>query len=338
MQIKREYKIADVEKLFFPVEERPISYYDSSTSKYFCVSKYKALVDAEKGKVLSVVSRDYKVVTNNDAFQIVKPIANAFFGGGGLQDFECFNLHFPKTRASCRIDLTRRDIADFDVDGDKYMAFIRMANSYNRTSRLSVKIGFCRWICLNGCIFGEKSFTFSVDHSDSILRDSKFITDTVEKAMKAIGDLATIKREFHDALVQLQKMPFTNADIRKLFCKVFDLKLTSESIKDLKDKKKCRLVEIDSRLEDLISAYVEEFGETAYAGYNVLTDFASYDTNDKGDSVFTPSNQTRVGEWLKTFSESIAKNTINVAEYLKDYDESQRVLRELRKEQKERNA
>ncbi len=33
------------------------------------------------------------------------------------------------SRASCRIDLTRRAMCDFEVNNDKYMAFIRPATA-----------------------------------------------------------------------------------------------------------------------------------------------------------------------------------------------------------------
>lgn len=329
MRIERKYTKANIQQLFFPVEERPLAYHDSSLSDYLSVPNHKVLVDAERGTVLSVVSKRYKLVTNEEAYKIVRPVADAFFGGGGFRDFECFNIFAPKSRASCRIDLTRRGIADFDIDGDKYMAFIRMANSYNRTSRLIVTIGFCRWMCMNGCIFGEKSFTFSVDHSDSRLRDPKFIAETVEEATKSIGDVATAQKEISDTLVKLKDLKFSRNDMRKLFCKVFDLNINYKTLENLNQEKKERLFAISSRLEALVSSYAEEFGDTAYAGYNVLTDYASYNATGRVHSVSTPAHQIRVGKWLKEFSRVIDGSSFSVEEYLNDYDEARRVLSSL---------
>lgn len=329
MRIERKYSKENIQQLFFPVVERPLAYYDSSLSNYLSVPKHKALVDAEKGTVLSVVSNRYKVVTNEEAYKIVRPVASAFFGGNGFHNFECFNLFVPKSRASCRIDFTRRGIADFDVCGDKYLAFIRMANSYNRTSRLMVTIGFCRWMCMNGCIFGEKSFTFSVEHSDSRLMDPNFIAETVEEATKSIGDVATEQKEIYDALMKLKGFKLSRDDMRKLFCKVFDLNLNSKTLENLNEERKKRLVDISTRLEELVSSYVEEFGETAYAGYNVLTDYASYNTNGQAHSVYMPAQQVRVGNWLKEFSMVVDKSDFSLEEYLNDYDETRRMLASL---------
>jgi hypothetical protein len=88
MRIERKYSKENIQQLFFPVVERLLAYYDSSLSNYLSVPKHKALVDAEKGTVLSVVSSRYKVVTNEEAYKIVRPVASAFLGGNGLKSFQ----------------------------------------------------------------------------------------------------------------------------------------------------------------------------------------------------------------------------------------------------------
>ena len=331
MQIRRRYTRANVEQLFFPVEEHGLLYFDKSTRKAYNIPGYKALVDAESGRTLSVVSSHYKTVTNKDAYNIVRPIASELFGGHGVGDFECFNVYMPKSRASCRIDLTRPQTCSFVLpNDDKYMAFIRIANSYNRTSRLSLTIGFCRWICQNGCIFGEKSYTLSVDHADNRLGDPGFLRKVADEATAAIGDLATVQKTFMDALVMLTHVRVDRRQMRNLFCRVNEIYLDEGGVAALTGKRRERLIEINSRLDSLVDSYVEEFGETAYAAYNVLTDFASYPNANKQHPIYSPSLQRRVGAWLVDFTDYIKSANGDIDGYLDEYAESAALLGRLR--------
>jgi hypothetical protein len=64
---------------------------------------------------------------------------------------------------------------------DKRTAFLRPSNSYNRTQLLRFE-GFCRWICLNGIIFGRKSIEFSYAHTRRGM-------DRVDRFVQNIGDI-----------------------------------------------------------------------------------------------------------------------------------------------------
>lgn len=339
MSIERKYVRANVENLFFPVVEKPVCYTDESSGKLYTIPKHKALVDDERGTVLSVVSDRYRLVDNRKAFEMVRPIADSFFGGKGLDDFECFNLLMPKTRASCRIDLTRRSSCDFTLqNGDKYMAFIRMANSYNRSSRLTLIIGFCRWICMNGCIFGQKSYTFSVNHTDKSIRDPEFTKKVVKDATKEIGDLATMQREFSDALTRLEQIRMTPSQIRSLFCRVNGIELDKAKVESLTEAKWENLVSLDSRLNELISAYVNDFGESAYAAYNVMTDYASYPREGMRHPIRTPAYQRRVGDWLDGFTRFVSSGDCDLEDYFGEYEQSASLLAELKKSPPNSNA
>ncbi len=344
MQIRRAYTRANINQLFFPVEERDIQYYDGPTGSTYQIPRHKALIDAETGAVLSVVSRRYKVLKNEDAFGIVRPIADSFFGGHGLSDFECFNIFAPKSRASCRIDLTRPSSCSFKLrNGDKYIAFIRIANSYNHTYRFSIVLGFCRWICMNGCIFGEKSHTFSVDHNDKRLKDVAYLRRVAEEALKDIGDLAFAQKEFSDMMTALEDVSMSKEQMRRLFCAVNNVFLTEQGVADLVDAERERLVAVNGRMDELINSYTEEFGNTAYAAYNVLTDFASYPDANKKHSVLSPSKQGGVGDWFRNYSSSMAASdgglfgNGGMEGYLEQYGETSCLLAKLKNMRSARN-
>ena len=285
----------------------------------------KAILDLERRRPLSVVSSEYRLVTNKKALEFIAPVASRFFGGNGIRDFECFNILCPKTRSYCRVDLTRRESCEFTINGDKYIAFIRISNSYNRFCRLTMTIGFCRWICLNGCIFGEHSYTFSVTHNDRRLTDSAFIDKIASEAMKKVGSLADTKREFIDAASVLLGIAMTREQMRALFCLVNGIKLDEDGARTLTDEKREHLVAINNRLSGLIDSYSSELGPSAYAAFNVLTDWASYPSGNS-DAVVSPGRQQRVGEWLEEFSIMARRGGFNLNAYLETSLKSQEVL------------
>ena len=331
MRIQRQYMQANIEQLFFPVEEHPVQYWDSARGQSCDIPRCKAIVDAERGTPLSVVSKDYRLVTNEAAFKMVAPIASEFFGGNGLRDFECFNVLYPKTRSFCRVDLTRRGSCEFELPGgEKYIAFIRMTNSYNRLSRLTLIIGFCRWICLNGCIFGERSFTLSVNHTDRRLCDPHFISKVVEEARREIGSLAEAKRRFADAASILPQICLTNEQIRGIFCLVNGVSVDAASARSLPEKRRGYYLELDSRLDELVASYTAEFGNNAYAAFNVLTDYASYPRSGSSDATRTPAGQSRAGRWLCDFSRLVRDPGFDIKSYIGSFDESQNVLGRLK--------
>jgi len=328
MRVERKYRGHNLNEAFFPVERCEMTYSipGGGSGK---VSGYKALVNPDNGQVLSTVSDRYKVITNDDAYRIVKPIVAGFFGGGGIGDFECFNIHMPRSKASCRIDLTRKESisCSFEpVTGDKYVGFVRIVNSYNRTARLQLQIGFCRWICLNGCIFGANSYTIAIEHTDRMLADPNFAQKVVALALESVGDLAVAEKNFANALAPLTRVQMTEPQMRALFCKVYGIGLTESSVKDLTEKKLENLIEVNRRLASLTASYREEFGSTAYAAFNVMSDFASYPRGGQQHAVYTPSYQGRVGQWLQEFSSVASGNAFDLDEYIGDDNARSQVL------------
>lgn len=317
-RIERKYQKKNLNAAFFPVEKVPMTFVLNGKPRN--VVGYKALVDTARERVLSTVTDKYKVVTNNEAYMLMKPIAQGFFGGRGLDDFECFNLHIPKSRASCRIDLTRPNPMQhsFDIRGDKWTAFIRINNSYNRTSRLVLKIGYCRWICLNGVIFGANSFTITIDHTDKILSSPDYSKRIVARALEEVGDVGNAERRFADAIVPLTEIPMTPEEMGMLFCRIYRVYLTEDSVRELSERKKERLVGIRNIISAKLESYRSEFHDTAYAAFNVLTDYASFPYNGELHPTLTHAYQTRVGDWLAAFSRETKSSGFSMESYFSE--------------------
>ena len=317
-RIERKYSPKNLNAAFFPVEKVSMTFKLSGETHN--VSGYKALVDTTRNRVLSTVTDKYKVVTNNEAYMLMKPIAQGFFGGRGLDDFECFNLHIPKSRASCRIDLTRPNPMQhsFDIKGDKWTAFIRINNSYNRTSRLVLRIGYCRWICLNGVIFGANSFTLAIDHSDKVLSSLDYSKRIVARALEEVGDVGEAERRFTNAIMPLTEIRMSTDEMCMLFCRVYGINLTEDGVRKLSINKKDRLVGIRNLVSAKIKSYCSEFNETAYAALNILTDYASFPNNGEMHPTLTHGYQTRVGNWVSAFSKESKLSGFSMDSYFSD--------------------
>ena len=82
---------------------------------------------------------DYELVTNKAAYEMAAEVMKKVFHTTQISDMECLNITMPKTRSFCHIDLIHKS-ADFSPwEKDKWTAFLRISNSYNR-----VLIGHCR--------------------------------------------------------------------------------------------------------------------------------------------------------------------------------------------------
>jgi hypothetical protein len=302
MRIEREYEKRDIRESFFPVAEVPLKYVWGGEEHD--VRGYKGIVDVERRQVLSTVSKRYTLVRNEEVYELLRPVAQEFFGGSGLDDFECLNILMPQSRASCRIDLTRKNPEShlFKVcGGDPWTAFVRIANSYNRTSKLEIQIGYCRWICQNGIIFGARSYSVALRHDVYALSSPAFRESVIRGAIRAVGDAGGAEKEFAASLETLRALTMTEEETEMLFWRVFGFRSSPNGLKALPKQRRDGLLGIRERMQWAMASYRREFGGTAYAAFNVLTDFASFPDGDRSHAFLTPIRQAKVGDWLAGF-------------------------------------
>ena len=69
MAIKRAIEEVDITQAFFPVEERPVGI-EPFFGNFKSIPGYKAIVDSDLGTAISIVSKDYQLITNRDAYEI----------------------------------------------------------------------------------------------------------------------------------------------------------------------------------------------------------------------------------------------------------------------------
>ncbi|RTL86061.1 MAG: hypothetical protein EKK29_10580 [Hyphomicrobiales bacterium] len=128
------FKEKSVTEAFFPVELSPVYVDPANRSNEFRrLDRHFAVMDMELGHVFSVVTDDYKLVTNRQAYEMSADAMAKVFHATKIQDLACMNIIMPNSRSFCHIDLIHRNSNFSPWQSDDWIAFLRITNSYNRT-------------------------------------------------------------------------------------------------------------------------------------------------------------------------------------------------------------
>lgn len=310
--ITRNVTIRDLNAVFFPVDEEPISLYIPN-QKSASIPGYKAIMDVERRKVLSVVSNKYRLVLNREAYDIADYLVHAVFGNKSIHDFECFNIHMPITRGSCRVDLIIRNNFNklFCDDKESWTPFLRISNSYNKTTTLKYDIGFCRWICLNGVIFGQIGISISLTHDDRISR--RTIDKVINKAQSQIGDINAQWNIFEQKMSYLKNIELPSSSTLAMFCKVFGIVVNPGNITNAQKENMAKRAK---QIVQSSKVYFKELGNNAYAMMNVMTDYASFPEWTNNSALYVDGYQKRVGKWVDNIIAEHEKGHFNLSQYI----------------------
>lgn len=309
---KRKFENHNLEEAFFPVMEQPVRWVDFKGNGRL-IPGYKAIVERNTGRPLSVVSNKYQLVTNREAFEIADNVVSAIFEGKSLNDFICYNVLMPQSKGSCRIDMIIPNNYNklFGDETESYTPFVRISNSYNRTATLRYEIGFCRWICLNGVIFGEMGINFSVAHTNSIT--NKEIDRLIVSAHNRIGTIGSLWAAFEQKMDVLKSIEIPASLALAIYCKAFDVMVEKEKLTlAQKEGLSLRAEQITKARDD----YFKELGNNAYAMMNVMTDYASFPKWTKHPANFIDGYQRRVGKWVDSFIEEQKKSGFSLNGYI----------------------
>ena len=280
----------NLNKALFPVEERPIF-----TEERKKIPGYKAIVEKVTGRPLSVVSEHYRLVRNKEAYDLADYVVKEIFEGKTLKDFVCYNIYMPQSMASCRIDLIIPNNFNnlFGNVRESWTPFVRISNSYNKTLALKYEIGFCRWICKNGVIFGQKGISFSVTHNRTATFEEMDALIAMTKSK--IGTAGSLWHSFEQKMEKLRNIQVSPSLILEIFCMVFNIKVDKERVTPMQKEGLKRKGEQITRLSD---EYFNEMGGNAYAMMNVLTDYATFPAWPKNPTNYIDGYQRRVGQWV----------------------------------------
>lgn len=319
--ITRTWEPKDPTEAFFPVELRPVFMPSTADiNKHTKLPRHFAVVDVEKNRPFAVVTDEYELVTNQKAYDQAGEIMKKVFQTTRLEDLICLNVTMPSTRSFCHIDLIHKG-ADFSPwENDDWTAFLRITNSYNRTRLLRFELGFCRWICLNGMIFGAKSIEYSYSHT-------RRGVDRVHRYVDNIGDIRKLEVQLTERLHQLKRYYVPQSDMLAILCRAFDIKVSKDVVK--RPRRVEALRDIRNQVHQLTDDYFASIGPHGYAALNVLTDYATQPAGVIAPEASMHTLQQKCGNWMDDFVSSIQKPDFSFDRYLEGYRQSAELIENL---------
>ncbi len=284
-----------VQDLLFDVDQVPIEAVIGSngSTRRISIPGKKALIHQRTGLVLGVVSRDYRVVTNQEAVKLAQEVCEKAFPGLSSVEWEAKRAAAPRTLSYAFIDLMHRTHVlnymgtEIGKD-DPFTPFLRVTNSFNGARALRFDIGFMRKHCSNGVIFEEEVATIKASHSKEALAQLKIeitsrslpqMWDEFSKFLTSVRSISMDTDQSTLALNSVLRLPEAKPD---------DKKARAEGLKDLS-------VDLSTRL----TGYQKELGSNAYAVFNTLTDIAARSPDNVYFQKDRDTIEKRSGRWLK---------------------------------------
>ena len=319
-------RITKIEDLMFPVELRLVYYTNTEIDgkEYKNIPNSRVVVNKESGKPLSVVSNNYKLITNEEALEMGKQCCADLFGSDAAGNIEVFNVNAPATGSYCHIDLLHRsyqmNLWDEPDQSDIYIPYIRVTNSYNTSRALRFDIGFCRKVCLNGVIFGAETIRLTFSHvKHRLTNDIRFVLQKgkVGKLFEDFKSYTNKLKNHHIPRKQALNL------IRVLFRIKDESKINFESEKENREEYDALLCILDCKL----NKYIDELGENGYALFNAITDIASHTIdNNRYFRRDVNAMQRLAGNWVHSFSREIDRPDFDITNYLEQLKKSRMAL------------
>jgi hypothetical protein len=301
----------------FPVELHPVfaSVHTVSGDRRISVPDKRAIVNQESQRVLGIVSRDYVLVTNQQALEWAYQCCITVFPETSSGEWEVMVVDAPSTGGHCYIDLVHNSAGlDFSFvqageRPDAYGPFIRVTNSYNGLRALGFEIGFYRKICKNGMILREIIIQFKYVHLRRDLGETirfEVADERLTKAKKSFGEYlgalhsCHVAREYFEPLIKGVLVISSPASLKPNTRESEDWKALQVHIREMSNR------------------YASEVGENAYAVFNAITEFASHPPTNRCLHRDRHSLQQLAGAWLNTFSQQCRQSNFIIAEYVSE--------------------
>ncbi len=308
-------RLTKLDDVLFAVKEHPVfvGIAGPNAETRLAVPYKKAIVNLTSQRVLGIVSRSYRMVSNREALDMADECCRTVFPETKPGEWDVQATDAPSTGGYCRLDLVHNSAAlDFSVlsGADRpevFGPFIRVTNSYNGIRALAFDIGFYRKICDNGMIIPDTIIRFKFPHHR---RD-------IGKTLKfdiSHQRLAKFKTSFGELLGSLRKCEVPRATFDEfihgvlLIRKPEPLKTNSHEAEDWEA--------LGIHIGKMGDRYAAELGENAYAVFNAITEFASRPLVNRCVHRERHSLQKLAGTWLSTFSRECSKPGFSMLEYL----------------------
>lgn len=269
---------------------------------------YKAIVNQQNGQIISVVGKNYRLITNSEGLEMGKQIFSLLYPHVNSNELIPYKVVAPNSKASAHIDLIHKDV-NFNVwEQETWLPFLRISNSYNKTYALSFEIGFVRKLCSNGVLFNKDTMKLKYVHNKSNALNIKNDASLIEATSKVFAKQCSILRKFEIP----QKLIFA------LVCHIMKINLAIPDKKQL-NKKITFLENLQAIIQALTAEYSNKQGFNAYTALNVVTDIVSHQNEYKnltGYYFSVRSHYTRPTDWIEDFSEQIKHDNFTLSNYL----------------------
>lgn len=284
-----------IQDLLFGVDQVPVEAVIGTHghTRRITIPSKKALVNQHSGQILGVVSRDYRVVTNQEAVDLAREACRIAFPGVSPMEWEAKRASAPRTLSYAHIDLMHRthvlNYWDTEIKkDDPFTPFLRVTNSFNGARALRFDIGFMRKHCSNGVIFEEEVATIKASHSKEALDQLK-----VEIQSRS---LPKMWEEFSNFLTSIRSINMDTDQSTHALNTVLRLPVPKP------DDKPARMEGLNSLASDFstrLAGYRQDLGPNAYAVFNTLTDIAARPPENPHFQKNRDTIEKRSGRWLK---------------------------------------
>ena len=238
--------------------------------------------------VFSIVTEDYRLVSNLQAYEFGRRAFALVFGAKAASELRLFNVTMPATRSSAHMDFTAEGLEFAPIGEDRWLPFLRVTNSYNRSRVLGFTVGICRPICTNGVVFGERSLKLKVPHMAH--------EDIEHRLVEAFGHRRFDVAGYTDRLEKLTRLSVPPERFVAGILEILDVKPPAELPRNAARRE--GWLRLGPCLRGLGEKYRKELGDTAYALVNAASEYASDTKAPLMTSARVDTLQIRCGSWV----------------------------------------
>ena len=284
---------------FFPVSKVRVRAADTGHA----FRRHWAVVSDNRKEIFSIVAEDYRLVPNMEAYELGRRAFALVFGSEAAARLELFNVTMPATRSWAQMDLTAESL-ELPLDGDRWLPFLRVTNSYNRSRALGFTIGVCRWICKNGMVFDERSFKLRLVHAADM--------DLERHVLQTFAHRRFDAKAYTARLENLKRLAVPAERFVAGMLEILGVKVPADLPRNA--ARRAGWSRLGPHLRGLGEKYREELDDTAYALVNAASDYAS----DGRAPLMSPGRvdalQARCGSWvdkvLQRYGPSLASTPV----------------------------
>jgi len=270
-------------------------------------SYHKAIVNKENGHIISIVGKNYRLITNKEALEMGKYLFCKLYPAVKTEELFPYNVITPVSKASAHIDLIHESVNFMVLEQENWLPFLRITNSYNRSCALSFEIGFVRKLCSNGVMYNKQSTKLKYIHTNST--NMSLLSD-----VKKIDEVKTI---FINQCAQLSDYKLNHNLMFALVCHILKINLNLLDNQQ-RNKKLLQLESLYKLVTNLTNLYKVNTEVNGYTVLNVVSDIVSHQYEYKNLPGFyfnVRSFYARPTDWMEDFAGKIGNENFTLDEF-----------------------